>query len=48
MNAFPTRFGLERVAADHRHVKCKIDGWKIPEHIVTDVYISVWPELEFT
>ena len=28
-----------RVAANHRHVICKINGWKIPEHFFTDVYI---------
>ena len=28
-----------RVAANHRPVIWKINDWKIPEHIVTDVYI---------
>ena len=37
MNAFPTFFGFARVAPNHRHVK--INYWKIPEHVVTDVYI---------
>ena len=37
MNAFPAFFGFARVAPSHRHVK--INCWKIPEHVVTDVYI---------
>ena len=30
MNAFPKCFGFARVAANHRHVTCKINGWKTP------------------
>ena len=41
MNAFPTCFGFARVAENHGHVICKINGRKIPEHIVTDVYLHV-------
>ena len=41
MNAFQTCFGFARVATNHRHTICKINGWKIPEHIVTDVYIFI-------
>ena len=40
MNAFLTFLVFIRVAANHRHVICKRIHWKIPEHIVTDVYIS--------
>ena len=42
MNAFPTCFGFARVAANRIHVICKINGWKIPGHIVTDVYSSCY------
>ena len=41
MNAFPTCSGFARVAANCIHVICKINGWKVPEHIVTDVYSFV-------
>ena len=39
MNAFPTCFDFAKVAANHRHIICEINGWKIPGHIITYVYI---------
>ena len=48
MNAFPTCFDFARVAANHRCVICKTNGWTIPEHIVTDVYISMLLYLQCT
>ena len=41
MDAFSTCFDFVRVAANQRHVIRKKSGWKIPDHIVTGVYILI-------
>ena len=39
MHTFLTCFIFVKVTANYRHVICKRNRWKIPEHIVTGVYI---------
>ena len=40
---FRNDFFFVRVAANHRHVVCKRDRWKIPGHMVSDVFIFMLP-----
>ena len=48
MNVFSKCFVFVRDAANHIYVICKGNRWKIPEHLVTDVYIFVLLCLEWT
>ena len=48
VNAFSTCFVFVRVAANHRRIICNRNRWRIPEHIVTDVYVFILLYLECT
>ena len=48
VNTFSACFVLVRIAANCRHAICKRNRWKIPEHIVKDVYIFMLLYLECT
>ena len=46
VNAFSKCFAFGRVAVNHRHIICKRNRWKIPQHTVADVYILMLLYLE--